>query len=57
MTGDAAPITRNAPATLHDVAREAGVSLATASRSINGSTRRVNDEYRQRVLAAAAKLN
>lgn len=44
------------PATLYDVAREAGVSLATASRSLNGSTRRVNDEYRERVLAAAARL-
>ncbi|SIO26009.1 LacI family DNA-binding transcriptional regulator [Agromyces cerinus] len=48
---------RRAPATLHDVAREAGVSLATASRSLNGSTRKVNEEYRQRVLAAAAKLD
>jgi LacI family transcriptional regulator len=57
MSGDAAPTTRSAPATLHDVAREAGVSLATASRSLNGSTRKVNEEYRQRVLAAAAKLN
>ncbi|WP_308796975.1 LacI family DNA-binding transcriptional regulator [Agromyces silvae] len=45
-----------APATLHDVAREAGVSLATASRSLNGSTRRVNDDYRQRVIEAAARL-
>lgn len=48
---------RRSPATLHDVAREAGVSLATASRSLNGSTRKVNEEYRQRVLAAAAKLD
>lgn len=50
-------ISRTAPATLHDVAREAGVSLATASRSLNGSTRKVNEEYRQRVLEAAARLN
>jgi LacI family transcriptional regulator len=47
----------SSPATLHDVAREAGVSLATASRSLNGSARKVNDEYRNRVLAAAARLN
>lgn len=45
------------PATLHDVAREAGVSLATASRSLNGSSRKVNEEYRQRVLDAAARLD
>ena len=44
-------------ATLQDVAREAGVSLATASRSLNGSTRKVNDAYRARVLAAAKLLN
>ena len=55
MSGDAAPTTRSAPATLHDVAREAGVSLATASRSLNGSTRKVTEEYSQSVLAAAAK--
>ncbi|WP_350347541.1 LacI family DNA-binding transcriptional regulator [Agromyces sp. G08B096] len=48
---------RTSPATLHDVAREAGVSLATASRSLNGSTRKVNEEYRRRVLDAAARLN
>jgi LacI family transcriptional regulator len=48
--------TRTSPATLHDVAREAGVSLATASRSLNGSARKVNEEYRERVLAAAARL-
>ncbi len=48
---------RSTPATLHDVAREAGVSLATASRSLNGSTRKVNEEYRNRVLEAAARLD
>jgi LacI family transcriptional regulator len=45
------------PTTLHDVAREAGVSLATASRVVNGSARKVAEEYRRRVLAAAKKLN
>lgn len=49
-------MTSTAPPTLYDVAREAGVSLATASRSINGSSRKVNEEYRARVLAAASKL-
>lgn len=56
MTDGGIETARRTPATLHDVAREAGVSLATASRSLNGSTRKVNEEYRQRVLAAAARL-
>jgi LacI family transcriptional regulator len=43
-------------ATLHDVAREAGVSLATASRVLNGSTRKVAESYRERVEAAAEIL-
>src|SRR5688572_27901483 len=43
-------------ATLHDVAREAGVSLATASRVLNGSTRTVAESYRARVEAAATHL-
>lgn len=43
--------------TLQDVAQEAGVSLATASRALNGSERRVGEDPRQRVLAAAARLN
>ncbi|WP_210418137.1 LacI family DNA-binding transcriptional regulator [Ruania zhangjianzhongii] len=43
--------------TLSDVAREAGVSLATASRAINGSANRtVRPELRERVLAAAGRL-
>jgi LacI family transcriptional regulator len=45
-----------APAILQDVAARAGVSLATASRVLNGSTRRVSEDFRQRVLAAAAEL-
>ncbi|MFI7451468.1 LacI family DNA-binding transcriptional regulator [Nonomuraea sp. NPDC049714] len=43
--------------TLHDVAREAGVSIATASRALNGSARNVRTENASRVRAAAAKLN
>lgn len=48
--------TGSAP-TLSDVARHAGVSLATASRAINGSqTRVVGEELRTRVLASARQL-
>lgn len=43
--------------TLQDVASEAGVSVATASRAFNGSTRKVRDDLLMRVLAAAEKLN
>lgn len=46
----------NGRATLADVARRAEVSHATASRALNGSTRNVRPELRQRVLAAAAEL-
>lgn len=42
--------------TLGDVARHAGVSLATASRVLNGSTRRVNEDLRELVLASANEL-
>lgn len=45
------------PATLQDVADAAGVSLATASRAINGSTRRVKEPLRLHVLEVAARLN
>ncbi|MET0424700.1 MAG: LacI family DNA-binding transcriptional regulator, partial [Actinoplanes sp.] len=43
-------------ATLADVARQAGVSTATASRIINGSAKPVADALRERVLAAVAEL-
>ncbi|MBI9113891.1 LacI family DNA-binding transcriptional regulator [Sanguibacter suaedae] len=44
--------------TLNDVAREAGVSLATASRAINGNkNRKVREDIRERVLAAATRLH
>lgn len=47
----------NGSVTLSDVAREAGVSLATASRAINGSPNRtVRADLRDRVLAAAERL-
>ena len=42
--------------TLGEVARAAGVSLATASRALNGGTRRVNAELAQKVVDAAAQL-
>lgn len=45
-------------ATLADVARRAGVSLATASRALNGSTtRQVGAELRHRVQRAADELD
>jgi LacI family transcriptional regulator len=43
-------------ATLADVARRAGVSTATASRIINGSSKPVADTLRERVLEAVAAL-
>ena len=43
-------------ARLTEVADRAGVSLATASRALNGSDRTVSERYRRRVLAAAAQL-
>ncbi|NHD15857.1 MULTISPECIES: LacI family DNA-binding transcriptional regulator [Actinopolyspora] len=42
---------------LVDVARQAGVSLATASRVLNGSTRSVGTDLRERVRQAAARLD
>lgn len=43
-------------ATLSDVAHEAGVSLATASRVLNGSDRKVAEGYRLRVQSAADRI-
>ena len=43
-------------ATLADVAAAAGVSLATASRVLNGSTRKVSEGNRELVVAAARRL-
>lgn len=45
-----------AQTTLYEVAERAGVSLATASRVLNGSTRQVGEQLRQRVLKAATEL-
>ncbi|HEX3814917.1 MAG TPA: LacI family DNA-binding transcriptional regulator [Mycobacteriales bacterium] len=45
-----------APVTLAHVAARAQVSLATASRVLNGSERTVGEELRERVLAAALEL-
>lgn len=47
---------RSETPTLHDVARAAGVSLATASRVLNGSTRKVAESFRERVEEAAGRL-
>jgi LacI family transcriptional regulator len=42
--------------TLREVAAAAGVSVSTASRVLGGSSRTVAEEYRQRVVSAAAAL-
>jgi LacI family transcriptional regulator len=44
------------PPTLSDVARAAGVSLATASRVLNGHTRGVGEPHRSKVRRAASAL-
>ncbi|MHA7987508.1 LacI family DNA-binding transcriptional regulator [Rathayibacter sp. CAU 1779] len=50
------PGATSAVPTLADVARHAGVSLATASRALNGSTRTVNPELKAKVEASALEL-
>ena len=50
-TGDTGPVR------LADVALRAGVSIATASRVLNGGTRVVGNELREKVLAAALELD
>src|SRR5580698_10324504 len=52
----AAGVARKKPATLSDVAREAGVVAMTASRAIN-ETGYVSQEVRERVHAAARSLS
>lgn len=47
---------RGAAPTLHDVAAKAGVSLATASRVLNGSERKVAESFREKVELAAEEL-
>jgi LacI family transcriptional regulator, galactose operon repressor len=50
------PSPRRGPVRLAEVAEQAGVSLATASRVLNGSHRSVGEPHRGRVLAAAGEL-
>ena len=50
------PEQASGPVTLSDVAAHAGVSLATASRALNGSARTVNTEMKERVLASSREL-
>jgi LacI family transcriptional regulator len=56
MEGIGVSSPRSSPARLAEVAERAGVSLATASRVLNGSDRSVSERNRQRVLAAATQL-
>ena len=51
-----APAPRRGGATLQQVADAAGVSLATASRVLNGSTRTVNPELSEHVREVATRL-
>ena len=43
-------------ATIRDIAKEAGVSVATVSRVLNSNVK-VNDDTKERVLAAVKKFS
>ncbi|SJM64060.1 LacI family DNA-binding transcriptional regulator [Gulosibacter sp. 10] len=47
---------KSQPVTLGEVAKAAGVSIATASRAINGSSRRVSEDIEKRVRETADRL-
>lgn len=49
-------MSENGAVTLQDVAREAGVSVSTASRTLNGRTGRVGEATQARVRAVAARM-
>src|SRR5450759_1697858 len=57
IEGDASNATVGARITLADVARIAGVSLATASRALGGGSRVPRAELRTRVEEVAKRLN
>src|SRR5215217_3653321 len=56
MCGRWFPVNLRAPVTLLDVAQRAGVSVATASRVLNGGDRVPRPELQERVKAAADEL-
>jgi len=56
MTDTASPIQVRTPATLYDVSRLSGASIATVSRVFSGKAR-VSEETRRRVLEAAQRLS
>src|SRR3954471_4241955 len=54
--GEGVSSPRSGPTRLTEIADRAGVSLATASRVLNGSDRTVSERYRRRVRTAADQL-
>jgi LacI family transcriptional regulator len=55
MSSDASPVSANAPVTLREVATAAGVSVATASKALNGQGR-MTAETRERIRETAQRL-